>query len=375
MKLLWLGVFCYIYATFAVAAPSDWTILTDHLSGGIEDRQSVFNEFFNDEAPYHRQTAFPIDDASFMFIAQGNHLLTDRINRMDDTWQDRHQHPHNQWNDLKLEGRPNGKWRYFINMGLTEPALGLDEAYATFPIVNRLQFKIGQFYSGFGRLNSQHPHDRDFIDTPLIYQRLFGDTALLEKGVQLSVLPSKTWMLGVEQLSATNRDQFNNDSAKPALSTVFSRWGEHWGNGLHSLLGASVARGQVMGDIGQQAAQWQGIDFTLKQWLANDDYWQIQGEILQRSSDATSTPTDEHRGHYVMALYRWLPQWRAGIRHEHAQVNTDALPNSTRHAILFEHDPNTWLRTRWQLGYETQTRGVEGFYAMMGWQATFQWLP
>lgn len=183
-------------------------------------------------------------------------------------------------------------------------------------------------------------------------------------------------MVGVEQLSATNRCQFNDDRAKPALSTVFSRWGEHWGNGLHSLFGASVAQGQVMGSVAQQTAQWSAIDLTLKQWLNSDDYWLFQGEWLRRdiSGDAI-TDFDRLQGYYVMGLYRWHPQWRVGIRYEQTQSNNLAMIDVTRQSLLLEHDTNAWLRTRLQLGEETQSTGLTGIYLLLGWQASLHWLP
>jgi len=354
----------------ADAETPNWHELTHELSQGIEDRQSLFNEFFNDEAPYHAIHNFPIPNSRFMAIAQGSHLLTDRINSQNTVWQDRHEHPHTQWTDMVLEGNPTGKWRYFINTNLVEPEVTLDEAYVTLPLITGVQFKGGLFYSGFGRLNSQHPHDRDFIDTPIIYQRLFGDSALLEKGIQVSVLPTPSWMIGLEQLSASNRDQFHHDRSVPALSSLFSRWGNHWGNGLYSLVGASVAQGKITANDQQQDTQWQAIDITLKQWQTQHQYWLVQGEALSRHGDSAA---NHQTGHYLMALYRWHPQWRAGIRNETAYIDDQSLSNSTRHSLLIEHDPNTWLRTRWQMGHETQAQGVEGFYIMMGWQASLAW--
>jgi hypothetical protein len=305
------------------------------------------------------------------------YLLVDRNNRVSSEWQDKHDHAHNQWNDLVIEGKPKGNWRYFVNVNAAAEEAILDEGFVTTTLGSGVQLKVGQFFSGFGRLNSQHTHDRDFVDAPLIYKNLFGaGTALQEKGVQLSVLPASTWMLGVEQLSATNRDQFNDDRAKPALSTAFSRWAEHWGGGLYSLLGASVAQGKIAGAEHQQATQWTGIDLTLKQWLAHDDYWQIQGEWLRRDANGAGiSGFDNQQGYYVMGLYRWHPQWRAGLRYEQTQSEHRHSADVTRQSLLLEHDPNSWLRARLQLGQEAQTTGLEGVYLLLGWQASLHWLP
>ena len=377
MKRLWFGLCCYVYSAFTVAAPTDWALLQAEMTEGVEDRQALLNEFFNDEAPQLHPHGWLDANSRFMWMAQGSSLLVDRSNQINGTWQDKHNHPHQQWNDLVIEGKPQGHWRYFVNVNATAEEAILDEGFITTGLGYGVQLKLGQFFSGFGRLNSQHTHDRDFIDAPIIYKNLFGDaSALQEKGLQLSILPRQSWMVGVEQLSATNRCQFNDDRAKPALSTVFSRWGEHWGNGLHSLFGASVAQGQVMGSVAQQTAQWSAIDLTLKQWLNSDDYWLFQGEWLRRdiSGDAI-TDFDRLQGYYVMGLYRWHPQWRVGIRYEQTQSNNLAMIDVTRQSLLLEHDTNAWLRTRLQLGEETQSTGLTGIYLLLGWQASLHWLP
>lgn len=352
----------------------DWQGFNTAMQQGIEDRQQLMNDFFNDEAPHHHFKGWPSSRSHFMAIAQGNHLISDRSNGGDSAWQDRHQHPHNQWNDLVWVGKPAGNWRYFVNFNLTEPELTIDEAHITLPLLPLTQFKLGQFYSGFGRLNSQHPHDRDFIDTPMIYQRLFGDSSLLEKGVQLSVSPISNVMIAVEQLSAINQDQFNlPDTAKPALTNVFARWNQRWSEQTYALIGVSRAQGDS-GDANglKSSTQWSAVDFTLKQRLNNNRYWMLQAEYLERKSEQASSLNQQ--GHYAMLLYRWHEQWRAGIRNETAHSQVSNLSNTTRNALLIEYDANSWLRTRLQLGHEQQAKGVEGIYWLAGWQASFQWL-
>ncbi len=68
-----------------------------------------------------------------------------------------------------------------------------------------LQLRAGKFYSGFGYVNKQHPHQWDFVDQNLPYDLLLGGS-LNDTGVQLTWLPSLPFytQLGVEALQGEN---------------------------------------------------------------------------------------------------------------------------------------------------------------------------
>ncbi|MBI3268401.1 MAG: hypothetical protein HYZ53_05215 [Planctomycetes bacterium] len=70
-----------------------------------------------------------------------------------------------------------------------ETTIELEEAYlTTLSLPANLQAKAGQFYTGFGRLNPQHPHSWSFIDHPVVMSRFFGPDGLRAPGAQLSWL-------------------------------------------------------------------------------------------------------------------------------------------------------------------------------------------
>jgi hypothetical protein len=70
-----------------------------------------------------------------------------------------------------------------------ESFVEVEEAYlTTLALPYRLQFIGGQFFTRFGRINSQHPHSWSFADQPVIANRLFGPDGLRNPGMQLSWL-------------------------------------------------------------------------------------------------------------------------------------------------------------------------------------------
>ncbi|SEO72117.1 zinc-regulated TonB-dependent outer membrane receptor [Aquisalimonas asiatica] len=74
----------------------------------------------------------------------------------------------------------------------------LEEAYITTTSLPwGLQIKGGRFLSDIGYINSQHPHEWDFVDRPLVSEHLFGNHGIQETGVQLNwLLPTRTYLKG-----------------------------------------------------------------------------------------------------------------------------------------------------------------------------------
>jgi hypothetical protein len=68
MNKTWLSCCSFV----AVAASPDWTTLQTDMTGALDDRQALFNEFFNDEAPQLHPHGWPDADSRFMWMAQGS---------------------------------------------------------------------------------------------------------------------------------------------------------------------------------------------------------------------------------------------------------------------------------------------------------------
>jgi hypothetical protein len=75
----------------------------------------------------------------------------------------------------------------FVEKG--ETRVELEEAYGTsLALPANLQLVAGQYFTRFGRQNRQHPHQWDFVDQPVILNRVFGPDGLRGPGTQLSWL-------------------------------------------------------------------------------------------------------------------------------------------------------------------------------------------
>lgn len=96
--------------------------------------------------------------------------------------------------ELNLSGAVDPYFRGNANLlyGLNadgESEFELEEAWLeTLHLPAGLQIRAGQFYTPFGRINGQHPHQWGFVDAPLVVARLLGPDGLRNPGVRLSWL-------------------------------------------------------------------------------------------------------------------------------------------------------------------------------------------
>lgn len=78
---------------------------------------------------------------------------------------------------------------YFIDPEEGESVVELEEAFATTTSLPfGLQLEMGHFFTEFGRINPQHPHQWDFLDQPVINTRLFGPDGMRAPGFRLGWL-------------------------------------------------------------------------------------------------------------------------------------------------------------------------------------------
>jgi hypothetical protein len=88
---------------------------------------------------------------------------------------------------------------YFIDPIEGESLFELEEAFASSQTLPAgLQLKAGQYFTDFGRVNAQHPHQWEWQDQPIINTRLFGPDGMRGAGAQLSWLLPTTWYATIQ---------------------------------------------------------------------------------------------------------------------------------------------------------------------------------
>lgn len=256
-----------------------------------------------------------------------------------------------------------------------------------------LKLRGGKFYSDFGYINAQHPHQWDFTDQPLIYKLCLGDHALNEKGLQLSWLaPTPFYLLaGAEVFQGDNENMFAYHGEAPLSTRDGPRLGVGWlkiGPNLpdrHALqVGVFAATGRHQeehdGDEDNEPDHWLdgdsafwGGDVVYK-YNAPHPYGQgdviVQAEYFSREKDLELVAhdlapnlvgrrrVDRQDGYYVQAVYGFLPRWRVGVRWDQVGLtNESKLPNgetetfgdSRRAGLMLDFTPSEFSRIRVQV--------------------------
>ncbi|MCB9996536.1 MAG: hypothetical protein H6869_08890 [Rhodospirillales bacterium] len=237
----------------------------------------------------------------------------------------------------------------------------IEEAYLeTIALPHGVQAKAGRFFSDIGYLNSHHTHEDDFVDRPLP-SRAFLNKAYNDDGVEVS------WILPTDLYSEIGGSILQGDDF-PA------------GGGDGSDFGSWTAYGRIGGDIGENTAWRAGVS-TLQasgvERSANEDLvlfegdsdlyiadarvvWAptgnnheeeviVQGEYFIRNEDGSYDDTDagtgavfyddRQTGWYAQGVYKFHPQWRAGLRY--SALDSGNIPDALAGSALDAdgHDP------------------------------------
>jgi hypothetical protein len=295
--------------------------------------------------------------------------------------------------ELWLSGEVDPYFKAYTTIAVSEEGAELEEIVVrTAGLPLGFELLGGKFLSRFGRINSQHPHEWDFIDRPLIYALSFGDHGLLEKGVQLSWLaPTPFYLLfGLEAFQGKNEKTFNTvggdylpDKDGPRTwvgwlkyspnlpqnhgvqAGLFGGFGDHqeahtgeeeeadhYLNGTSSFCGADIVykydtgKAYGHGDFITQAEY-----FYRKQDL-DIDYHAGNPDLIGRNRE------NRQDGYYVQALYGIFPRWRMGARWEELGLTNEIdLPDgselnfdeSYRWTGMLDFSPTEFSRLRLQV--------------------------
>ena len=262
-----------------------------------------------------------------------------------------------------------------------------------------LQLKAGKFYSGIGYINSQHPHQWDFVDQALPWDLVFGG-ALNEVGVQLNWVPDLPvyTKIGLEagqgdnervsaQLADGDETPFFREVAGPRLFTGFVKVAPDVGYSsafqggffagysrnhqeLHDEDGDGVFDEALEGTSTFFGTDWVYRYDSGKQYGKGD--LTVQAEYLYRVKDmgvvaeagepvAAGPPVKfTGDGLYAQAVYGFASRWTAGARFDVVGLTNRIEEGSERHdldssrrfsaSLTFNPTEFSRLRVQWTHG-------------------------
>ena len=272
----------------------------------------------------------------------------------------------------------------YATIPVTEDGAEVEEAYfLTTSLPYGFQLKGGKFKSGFGRINSQHPHAWDFADIPLPYRAFMGGEGVIEKGAQLTYLPPLPFytLLGVEVLQGDNDVLFGPDAKSgPHAYTAYAKASFDLSDNSTVLFGPSVITGKTKtGSIAEDTefsgdSTLYGLEFTYKWKPSKQQGFTVQSEYLYRTQhgdlEDTVAATSEslkrtQDGLYVQGIYQ-INRWRFGARYDVldlfkddyilAGTDTDFDGKPWRATGMLEFNPTEFSRIRLQYNHDKSAR-------------------
>ena len=257
-----------------------------------------------------------------------------------------------------------------------------------------LQLRAGKFYSGFGYVNKQHPHQWDFVDQNLPYDLLLGGS-INDTGVQLTWLPSLPFytQIGVEALQGENErfsaqlggeeSPFFDEKAGPRLFTGWLKVSPNLGYNHAVQLGTSYAFSRRHQELVALEGEEGHVDEALQgdgQVLGFDFVWRydsprqygkgdfsLQTEYLRRVKDLSLVGVGEEAaggetrkstqdGFYAQAVYGFASRFTLGLRYDVAGMTnridggeeTESYGDSRRWSANLTFNPTEFSRFRVQ---------------------------
>ncbi|PHV13452.1 hypothetical protein CSQ89_00735 [Chitinimonas sp. BJB300] len=231
--------------------------------------------------------------------------------------------------------------------GKTE--LEVEEAYIeTLGLPAGLQIRGGRFLAQIGYLNSQHVHADDFRERPLLYRAFLGQH-YFDDGMRLNwVAPSDFLVqLGAEAFSGKTLNHTNSTRERIGTYTLNARLGGDLGRSQSWQFGLSWLRNQLQGEMKGThdhhhdhaegvagEAHTHGASYTGRNLYLVDGVWKwapdgnnrerqlrVSGEYARVTGlNKFASSADVHNAAYLSLVYRWHPQWEAGIRADALKV-------------------------------------------------------
>lgn len=295
--------------------------------------------------------------------------------------------------ELVLSGAVDPYFKAQANISWTidedgETVVELEEAFAqTTSLPYGLQVKAGQYFTEFGRINPQHPHQWEFVDQPVVNTRLLGDDGMRGEGARVSWLAPTDFPLelivGIQNANGNTMGSFAGPAEDgPPYGEQVDREVRSFADMVWSaradasvdlteempaLLGVSGALGPS-GASSSGSTSLLGADLTIK-WkpLANDHgfpFVAFQGEWMRRHAgydsfiDGTTFVAGgelQDSGEYAQLVWGFQRDWTAGLRYDRVNGTDDdvfGMDDRTRWSAALTYYTSEFAKIRLQVNLD-----------------------
>ncbi len=252
---------------------------------------------------------------------------------------------------------PFARADFFVTFGSEKGDVGIEEGYITFLTLPwDLLAKAGKFKAAFGKMNTEHPHVRQYADTPLVVLNLLGsEDGLNDAGVSVSRLvpmPAEIFLEATAQLfRGTSDGVFEAHSRNDVQPLFHLKAYKDLSESTNLELGGSWTRGNGVEGPGLHTAL-TAIDTTfrwkpLRQGLYRSVF--VRGEWMHSERETAAGPTVNADGWYLLGQYQLGRRWYAGYRHDESDHADDASLHDRGDSVILTFWPSEFSQVRAQL--------------------------
>jgi hypothetical protein len=292
---------------------------------------------------------------------------------------------------------------FFLDPVSGETEVELEEVFmTTTSLPYGLQLEAGHFFTEFGRINPQHPHQWHWQDQPVVNTRLFGPDGMRGPGFRLAWLMPLSWFselhVGMQNANGETMASFLaseeffeerpigdrpfvDREVKSSKDMVYlARLDNAWDItddttmkiGLSGLYGPNATGTEAETRI-------YGADLVVK-WRPRQTergwpFLILESEIMKRDYEAAAFFDDSDPlnvidlqketltdwGFYAQLLYGFKPGWAAGLRYDYATGSSESVggrdtdpfrDDRKRVSPLLSWMPSEFSRIRLQYNYD-----------------------
>ncbi len=252
---------------------------------------------------------------------------------------------------------PYARADFFVSFGSERGDVGIEEGFITFlTLPGDFIAKAGKFKAAFGKVNTEHPHVRQYADTPLVVLNLLGsEDGINDSGLSLSRLipmPSEILLEATGQLlRGTSENLFLADTRNDVEPLFHLKAYKDLSESTNLELGGSWTRGNGVEGPGLHTAL-AGIDVSFRWKPLQQGLYRsllVRGEWMTSERERAAGATVRADGWYALAQYQLGRRWNAGYRHDESDHADDATLRDRGDSAILTFLPSEFSMVRTQL--------------------------
>ncbi len=252
---------------------------------------------------------------------------------------------------------PYARADFFVTFGSEKGDVGIEEGYLTFLTVpGDFLVKVGKMKAAFGKVNTEHPHVRQYADTPLVVTNLLGsEDGINDSGISVSRLvpmPAEIFLEATAQIFRGTSDGVFEAHSRNDVEPLFHlKAYKDLSESTNLEVGGSWTRANNGEGAGFHTAL-TGIDVSfrwkpLQQGLYHSVF--VRGEWMHSERDTAAGPTVRGDGWYALGQYQLGRRWNAGYRHDESDHADDATFRDKGDSAILTFLPSEFSQLRAQL--------------------------